>query len=47
MDKSDDAECRLCWEEEETTFHLIDKCPAIAWTQLKVFGMPFQSTPLL
>ncbi len=47
VDKSDDAECKLCWEDEETSFHLIAECPAIAWARLKVFGTPFQSSPLI
>ncbi len=47
VDNSDEAECRLCWEDEETSFHLIAECPAIAWARLKVFGAPLQSSPLI
>ncbi len=47
VDKSDDAECILCWEREETSFHLIAECSAIAWARLKVFGTPFQTSPLI
>ena len=38
--------CRLCLEEEETSFHVMAECPALARPRLEVFGTPFQRTPL-
>ncbi|MEO0337460.1 MAG: ribonuclease H family protein, partial [Pseudomonadota bacterium] len=41
-----DNECRLCLEDEETSFHCIAECPALARPRQEIFGTPFQTTPL-
>ena len=33
-----EAECRLCLEDEETSFHIVAECPALAEPRLRVFG---------
>ncbi len=35
---TDDSECRLCLEEEETSYHIFAECPALARTRLMVLG---------
>jgi len=45
--KSDEeAECRLCGEDEETSFHIVAECPALARTRLSVLGYFKLSEPL-
>ena len=41
-----DNECRFCMEDEETSFHCIAECPALARPRQEIFGTPFQTTPL-
>ena len=41
VDEDDDNECRLCLEDEETSFHILAECPALAAQRLNVFGTPF------
>ena len=33
--------CRLCWEEEETGWHIMGECPAIARERFKFLGLCF------
>ncbi len=35
---TNDSECRLCLEEEETSYHIFAECPALARTRLMVLG---------
>ncbi len=46
MDKSVSKECRLCLEEEETSFHIVAECPVLARTRLMVFGTHVLNAPL-
>ena len=41
-----ERECRLCLEEEESSFHIMAECPALARPRHQVFGQAFQNTPL-
>lgn len=41
-----EAECRLCEEEEETSFHVVAECPALARTRMSIFGKPILEEPL-
>ena len=38
VNKDEDAECRLCMEDEETSFHIVAECPALAWRRNECFG---------
>lgn len=46
VNKTDDVECRLCLEDEESSYHIVAECPALAECRLRVFGTPFQTTSL-
>ncbi len=46
LNESVSSKCRLCLEEDETSFHIIAECPALALTRLMVFGTHIQSNPL-
>ena len=45
MDPSISPECRLCMEEEETSFHVIAECPALVQARLLIFGVPLLKKP--
>ena len=47
VNHNDENECRLCWEDEESSFHIIAECPAIARARHQVFGAPFLRPPLI
>ena len=34
-------ECRLCLEGDETNYHVLFECPALAGTRLREIGCPF------
>ena len=38
VNDNDDSICRLCLEEEETSFHIYAECPALGWARLRVLG---------
>ena len=42
----EDDECRLCMEGEESSFHLVAECPALARTRLSIFGDFVLEVPL-
>ena len=48
MEGGGTTECRLCGEEEETSSHLVDRCPRLAGKRMDVFGTPLGSavTPI-
>lgn len=46
VNKDDSNECRLCLEDEETSFHIVAECPALAEPRLLTFGTCFQKPPL-
>ena len=46
VNENDDAECRLCLEDDETTFHVLAECPALAEPRMQVFGSTIQAAPL-
>ena len=47
IDQNDDNECRLCMEDEESSFHILAECPALAAARLSNFGLHAQdSSPL-
>ena len=41
-----DSTCRLCLEGEESSFHVIAECPALARQRHEVFGTIRLGTPL-
>ena len=41
VNDDDYNECRLCLEDEETSFHIIAECPALAGPRLRTFGVVF------
>ena len=41
IDNSDDSECRLCMEDDESSFHILAECPALAWLRQQTFGTHF------
>ena len=43
---TDEEECRLCLEDEESTFHVIAECPALWATRQQVFGVHTLEAPL-
>ena len=46
VNKTGDADCRLCLEDEETAIHVIAECPALARPRLQTFGKCFLALPL-
>jgi len=44
---NDDNECRLCLEDEETSFHIVAECPALARQRLATLGNIVLSLPLV
>ena len=42
----EDSECRLCLEDEESSFHVIAECPALGNARLTVFGTHHLEQPL-
>ena len=44
--KNNDDECRLCGEDQESSFHIFAECPALAEYRLRVFGTTFLTLPL-
>ena len=46
LGESQDKECRLCLEDEETSSHIIADCPALARIRFGIFGAPFVTFPL-
>ena len=34
----EDPECRLCLEDDESSLHLLDECPALGQRRFKVLG---------
>ena len=38
VNKDEDSVCRLCMEDEETSFHIVAECPALAWRRNMSFG---------
>jgi len=47
VDPDEEAECRLCLEDEESSFHIFAECPALARLRQMCFGCPVQSAPLI
>ena len=43
---TDNPECRLCLEDEESSFHVVAECPALAGKRREILGEPFLKTPL-
>ena len=46
VDNTNDSECRYCMEDDETSFHVISECPALARQRLEVFGAFTLTSPL-
>ena len=46
VDKTDENMCRLCDEDEETSFHIMAECSVLATIRLAHFGHPVLSVPL-
>ena len=46
VNRSEDTDCRLCLEDEETSFHVIAECPALARQRQQIFGKCFLAPPL-
>ena len=46
VDHTDDAECRLCLEEEETTFHVVAECDALVSARTNAFSERYLNLPL-
>ena len=46
VQQTEENECRLCLEDEESTFHIMAECPALARARQEIFGIPFQRIPL-
>lgn len=40
-------ECRLCMEDEESSFHIVAECPALAGFRREIFGYPTLASPLV
>ena len=38
IDPDASGECRLCMEDDESSWHVVAECPALARTRLSVFG---------
>ena len=41
VNRNDDDECRLCLEDQESSYHILAECPALAEPRLRVFGNAF------
>ena len=46
IDRQDIPECRLCLEDEESSWHVVAECPALAEPRRQVFGTCVLPTPL-
>ncbi len=42
-----DSECRLCMEDDESSYHVVAECPALAVQRQMIFGKTFLAQPLL
>ena len=47
IDSQVDPLCRFCLEEEETSFHIIAECPALAVARFNTLGAPLLTLPLV
>ena len=45
IDPEEDACCRLCLEDDESSWHVVAECPALARTRLQVFGTHCLESP--
>ena len=45
--EKDENKCHLCLEDQQISFHIMAKCPALAEPSLRVFGTPFLYQPSL
>ena len=46
VDPEQDSTCRLCLEDEESTWHVIAECPALGRIRQEHFGAPVLTKPL-
>ena len=46
VNRTEDSECRLCLEDDETSFHIIAECPALARQRLMSLGRIILGKPL-
>ena len=40
-----DLKCRLCMEDDESSLHLLHKCPALDSKRRDILGYDYQTTP--
>ena len=46
VDPDEESECRLCLEDEESSFHIVAECPALARARQSVLGHHVLASPL-
>jgi len=46
INPDEESECRLCLEDEESSFHIVAECPALARPRLQVLGSSILAEPL-